>query len=315
MKFELDKAKIIKYLRIDSYFFLRMYLLNLSNITNPLPVMKKTLLLVLTSSLILSSCVSKKKFADIENKNKELEQEVVDQTAAVQACGIEVEKRDLKIASLEEELAFKLENYEKAARQAQDLSLLTSQNMQKTLEEMGKANDRWTSVNEALARKDSLNMALVLNLKGALSDVNDKDIEINVEKGVVYVAIADKLLFNSGSYALSNSAIDILGKVATVVNDKPTFDVLVEGHTDAQTVVQGSSIKDNWDLSVQRAASVVRILSDKYQVSPERLTAAGRSSYIPVADNDSAEGRAKNRRTKIILLPQLDEFYDLLQNN
>ncbi len=315
MKFELDKAKIIKYLRIDSYFFLRMYLLNLSNNTNPLPVMKKTLLLVLTSSLILSSCVSKKKFADIENKNNELEQEVVDQTAAVQACGIEVEKRDLKIASLEEELAFKLENYEKAARQAQDLSLLTSQNMQKTLEEMGKANDRWTSVNEALARKDSLNMALVLNLKGALSDVNDKDIEINVEKGVVYVAIADKLLFNSGSYALSNSAIDILGKVATVVNDKPTFDVLVEGHTDAQTVVQGSSIKDNWDLSVQRAASVVRILSDKYQVSPERLTAAGRSSYIPVADNDSAEGRAKNRRTKIILLPQLDEFYDLLQNN
>jgi len=311
----LDKAKIIKYLRIDSYFFLRMYLLNLSNNTNPLPVMKKTLLLVLTSSLILSSCVSKKKFADIENKNNELEQEVVDQTAAVQACGIEVEKRDLKIASLEEELAFKLENYEKAARQAQDLSLLTSQNMQKTLEEMGKANDRWTSVNEALARKDSLNMALVLNLKGALSDVNDKDIEINVEKGVVYVAIADKLLFNSGSYALSNSAIDILGKVATVVNDKPTFDVLVEGHTDAQTVVQGSSIKDNWDLSVQRAASVVRILSDKYQVSPERLTAAGRSSYIPVADNDSAEGRAKNRRTKIILLPQLDEFYDLLQNN
>ena len=315
MKFELDKAKIIKYLRIDSCFFLRMYLLNLSNNTNPLPVMKKTLLLVLTSSLILSSCVSKKKFADIENKNNELEQEVVDQTAAVQACGIEVEKRDLKIASLEEELAFKLENYEKAARQAQDLSLLTSQNMQKTLEEMGKANDRWTSVNEALARKDSLNMALVLNLKGALSDVNDKDIEINVEKGVVYVAIADKLLFNSGSYALSNSAIDILGKVATVVNDKPTFDVLVEGHTDAQTVVQGSSIKDNWDLSVQRAASVVRILSDKYQVSPERLTAAGRSSYIPVADNDSAEGRAKNRRTKIILLPQLDEFYDLLQNN
>ena len=315
MKFELDKAKIIKYLRIDSYFFLRMYLLNLSNNTNPLPVMKKTLLLVLTSSLILSSCVSKKKFADIEDKNNELKQEVVDQTAAVQACGIEVEKRDLKIASLEEELAFKLENYEKAARQAQDLSLLTSQNMQKTLEEMGKANDRWTSVNEALARKDSLNMALVLNLKGALSDVNDKDIEINVEKGVVYVAIADKLLFNSGSYALSNSAIDILGKVATVVNDKPTFDVLVEGHTDAQTVVQGSSIKDNWDLSVQRAASVVRILSDKYQVSPERLTAAGRSSYIPVADNDSAEGRAKNRRTKIILLPQLDEFYDLLQNN
>jgi chemotaxis protein MotB len=261
----------------------------------------------------LSSCVSKKKFVDIENKNNELEQEVVDQKAAVQAWGLEVEKRDLKIASLEDELAFKLENYEKATRQAQDLSLLTSQNMQKTLEEMGKANDRWTSVNEALARKDSLNMALVLNLKGALSDVNDKDIEINVEKGVVYVAIADKLLFNSGSYALSNSAIDILGKVAAVVNDKPTFDVLVEGHTDAQTVVQGSAIKDNWDLSVQRAASVVRILSDKYQVSPERLTAAGRSSYIPIADNDSAEGRAKNRRTKIILLPQLDEFFDLLQ--
>ena len=275
--------------------------------------MKKLFVVAVASSVVLTSCVSKKKFTDLENTNKALQQEVVDTKAALQECGVNVEKRELKIASLEEELKFKVENYEKAAKQAQDLSLLTSQNMQKTLEEMGKANDRWDDVNAALARKDSLNMALVLNLKGALADVNDKDIEINVEEGVVFISIADKLLFSSGSYAVSDSAVEILGKVATVVNDKPNFDIMVEGHTDDKSVKNGAEIKDNWELSVQRAASVVRVLTDKYEVAPERITAAGRSSYEPVADNDTKEGRAKNRRTKIILLPQLDEFFELLE--
>lgn len=275
--------------------------------------MKKLFVVAVASSVVLTSCVSKKKFTDLENTNKALQQEVVDTKAALQECGVNVEKRELKIASLEEELKFKVENYEKAAKQAQDLSLLTSQNMQKTLEEMGKANDRWDDVNAALARKDSLNMALVLNLKGALADVNDKDIEINVEEGVVFISIADKLLFSSGSYAVSDSAVEILGKVATVVNDKPNFDIMVEGHTDDKSVKNGAEIKDNWELSVQRATSVVRVLTDKYEVAPERITAAGRSSYEPVADNDTKEGRAKNRRTKIILLPQLDEFFELLE--
>ena len=275
--------------------------------------MKKLLVVALASSVVLTSCVSKKKYTELENTNSSLQQEVVDTKAALQECGVNVEKKDLKIASLQDELAFKVENYEKTAKQAQDLSLLTSQNMQKTLEEMGKANDRWTDVNDALAHKDSLNMALVLNLKGALADINDNDIEINVEKGVVFVSISDKLLFNSGSYAVSSKAIDVLGKVATVVNDKPSFEILVEGHTDNKLVKDGAAIKDNWELSVQRAAAVVRVLTDKYEVAPERITAAGRSSYVPVADNDTKEGRAKNRRTKIILLPQLDEFYNLLE--
>ena len=275
--------------------------------------MKKLLVVALASSVVLTSCVSKKKYTELENTNSSLQQEVVDTKAALQECGVNVEKKDLKIASLQDELAFKVENYEKTAKQAQDLSLLTSQNMQKTLEEMGKANDRWTDVNDALAHKDSLNMALVLNLKGALADINDSDIEINVEKGVVFVSISDKLLFNSGSYAVSSKAIDVLGKVATVVNDKPSFEILVEGHTDNKLVKDGAAIKDNWELSVQRAAAVVRVLTDKYEVAPERITAAGRSSYVPVSDNDTKEGRAKNRRTKIILLPQLDEFYNLLE--
>ncbi|MGB0837883.1 MAG: OmpA/MotB family protein [Flavobacteriaceae bacterium] len=275
--------------------------------------MKKLLVVALASSVVLTSCVSKKKYTELENTNSSLQQEVVDTKAALQECGVNVEKKDLKIASLQDELAFKVENYERTAKQAQDLSLLTSQNMQKTLEEMGKANDRWTDVNDALAHKDSLNMALVLNLKGALADINDNDIEINVEKGVVFVSISDKLLFNSGSYAVSSKAIDVLGKVATVVNDKPSFEILVEGHTDNKLVKDGAAIKDNWELSVQRAAAVVRVLTDKYEVAPERITAAGRSSYVPVADNDTKEGRAKNRRTKIILLPQLDEFYNLLE--
>lgn len=294
-----------------SFFFEVLFTKFVTNKINL--IMKKLFIVAIATSFALTSCVSKKKFTDLETTNKALQQEVVDTKAALQECGVNVEKRDLKIASLQEELEFKVENYEKAAKQAQDLSLLTSQNMQKTLEEMGKANDRWTDVNDALARKDSLNMALVLNLKGALADVNDKDIEISVEKGVVFVSISDKLLFNSGSYAVSQSAIEVLGKVATVVNDKPNFEILVEGHTDNKTVKDGAAIKDNWELSVQRAASIVRVLTDKYEVAPERITAAGRSSYEPVADNDTEDGRAKNRRTKIILLPQLDEFYELLE--
>lgn len=275
--------------------------------------MKKLLVVAVASSVVLTSCVSKKKYTELEGTNASLQQEVVDTKAALQECGVNVEKRDLKIASLEEELNFKVQNYEKAAKQAQDLQLLTSKNMQKTLDEMGKANDRWDDVNAALARKDSLNMALVLNLKGALGDINDEDIQINVEKDAVFVSINDNLLFNSGSYAVSSQAKEILGKVAAVVNDKSGFDIMVEGHTDNKTVKDGAAIKDNWELSVQRATAVTRVLVNDYSVAPERITAAGRSSYQPVSDNDTKAGRAKNRRTKIILLPNLDEFYNLLQ--
>jgi chemotaxis protein MotB len=151
----------------------------------------------------------------------------------------------------------------------------------------------------------------VTSLKGVLGNLNDEDISINVEKGVVYVSISDRLLFRSGSYEVSNEAEAVLGKVAKVANNRPDFEVLVEGHTDNKSI-STPVLQDNWDLSVKRATSVVRVL-EKFNVNPERMIASGRGEYVPVDSNDSAKGRAANRRTKIILLPKLDEFYGLIE--
>jgi chemotaxis protein MotB len=142
--------------------------------------------------------------------------------------------------------------------------------------------------------------------------MSDEDIEINVEKGVVYVSISDKLLFDSGRYNVTNRAKEVLGKVATVVKNKPNIEFMVEGHTDDQAI-KTSMFEDNWDLSVKRATSVVRILQDEFGVEPARMTAAGRSYYVPVSDNETAEGRAKNRRTRIVVLPKLDQFYGMIE--
>ena len=142
--------------------------------------------------------------------------------------------------------------------------------------------------------------------------MSDEDIEINVEKGVVYVSISDKLLFRSGSYTVTSRAKEVLGKVAKVVNDKPELEFMVEGHTD-NVPIKIDGIQDNWDLSVKRATAVVRILEKDFGVIPSRMTAAGRSYYLPIADNDTASNRAKNRRTRIVVLPKLDQFYDLIE--
>ena len=144
--------------------------------------------------------------------------------------------------------------------------------------------------------------------------MSDEDIEINVEKGVVYVSISDKLLFRSGSFTVTNRAKEVLGKVAKVVNDKPDIEFMVEGHTDNVPISKAEGVIDNWDLSVKRATAVVRILENDFDVSPARMTAAGRSYYIPVADIDTSANRAKNRRTRIIVLPKLDQFYDLIES-
>ena len=150
-----------------------------------------------------------------------------------------------------------------------------------------------------------------MNLKRSLADINDKDINIKVEKGVVYIDISDRLLFNSGQYTVTNEAKTVLGKVANVLNAHPDLDVMVEGHTDS-IPIHNNVITDNWDLSVKRATSVVRILENQYKISPIRMTAAGHSKFTPVATNDNKDGRALNRRTRIIILPQLDQFFKLM---
>jgi chemotaxis protein MotB len=156
-------------------------------------------------------------------------------------------------------------------------------------------------------------MALVMNLKGALADVNDKDINIKVDKGVVYIDISDKLLFASGKWDVTEAAKVVLGKVATVLKAQPDIEFMVEGNTDNKPYVHPGPLKDNWDLSVKRATSVVRILQTQYGLDPAHITAAGRGEYVPAADNGTEEGRAANRRTRIVILPQLDQFFKLLE--
>ena len=161
-------------------------------------------------------------------------------------------------------------------------------------------------------RKDSVTLALVTSLKGALGTLEGDDIQIEVEKGVVFVSISDKLLFDSASYTVSKEARRVLGKVAKVVNAKPNIEIMVEGHTDTDPI-HTKMFEDNWDLSVKRATSIVRILQHQYHVDPSRMIAAGRSEYVPVATNSTAAGKAKNRRTRIIVMPKLNQFFEMIE--
>jgi len=180
------------------------------------------------------------------------------------------------------------------------------------LESLSNQYDFIQDLTTKIHTKDSLNLALVLNLKRSLIDINDDDIQIEIRGGMVHVSISDKLLFQSGSSKISPKANDVLGKIAAVLNDHYELDVIVEGHTD-NVPISNSCVADNWDLSVKRATSVVRVLEREHYVDPQRLTAAGRSEYIPKADNDSSLGRGINRRTEIVITPKMDQFFKLLE--
>ena len=189
-----------------------------------------------------------------------------------------------------------------------------AESIKKSLDNIGAKDLYIQGLQSTMARKDSINMNLVMNLKGAIGDLNDGDINVKIDKGVVYVDISDKLLFKSGSFEVTSNAKNVLGKVAKVLAAQPDIDFMVEGHTDSKQLIgSDNAIEDNWDLSVKRATTVVRILQDTYHLDPKRMTAAGRSEYLPLTDNGTAEGRAKNRRTRIVILPQLDQFFKLLE--
>ena len=196
-----------------------------------------------------------------------------------------------------------------------DLSVINktgSENIQKSLESMTQQYSFIQNLTSKLQSKDSLNLALVMNLKRSLVDINDEDVQVEVKGGVVYISISDKLLYAPGSTKISLEAYDILAKLATVMNDHDDMNVLVEGHTDDVPITK-DCITDNWDLSAKRATEIVRLLETKYYVAPERLSAAGRSKYAPKAQNTSPEGRSMNRRTEIIITPKLDQFFQLLE--
>ena len=276
--------------------------------------MKKTVFLMTLCGTLLASCVSSKKFSELEALQKSTNDLLNAATVKLNTCDEEKAAALANVASLEEQINFLKSNNQDLISNLGNLTTLSqkgAENLEKSLESLKEKDTRIKSLRDAVTRKDSVTLALVTSLKGVLGNIADEDIEINVEKGVVYVSISDKLLFRSGSFSVNNAAKEVLGKVAKVINDKPELEFMVEGHTDNVPIkVEGT--QDNWDLSVRRATAIVRILQKDFGVAPERMTAAGRGEYIPVADNDSSAGRAKNRRTRIVVLPKLDQFYDLI---
>ena len=277
--------------------------------------MKKIFLLILSVSFLLPSCVSQKKYAALEAMNQQSKDLLNSATVKLNTCIDEKAGAEAELKSLKEQVTFLSNNNQDLINTMGNLTTLSqkgAENLEKSLESMKEKDLTINTMRDAVTRRDSVTLALVTSLKGTFIDINDKDIEVNVEKGVVFISISDKLLFNSGSYVVSERAKEVLGKVAKVVLEKPEIEFLVEGHTDNQSI-QNEVLLDNWDLSVKRATSVVRVLQNDFGVQPERMTAAGRSYYVPVADNDTAENRSKNRRTRIVVLPKLDQFYDLIE--
>ncbi|PWT95445.1 MAG: hypothetical protein C5B52_17810 [Bacteroidetes bacterium] len=283
----------------------------------------KTLIVTGASTILMFSCVSSKKYKDAQAKYNDLNAAHTKLQADLKGCEDEKSAQANKISGLQgdvdnlnKQIAFLKENNTQALKQLQDLSVISSsqaESIKKSLDNIGAKDAYIQDLQAAMARKDSLNMALVMNLKGAIGNLDDKDINIKVDKGVVYIDISDKLLFKSGKYEVTDQAKTVLGKVATVLKNQPDIEFMVEGHTDNVPYKGSSVLLDNWDLSVKRATSVVRILQNQYGLDPAKMAAAGRSEYVPVADNSTAEGKAANRRTRIVILPQLDQFFKLLE--
>lgn len=275
----------------------------------------KRFLLAGICATFLVSCVSQKKYAELEAKEKETRDLLNTATVKLNTCLEEKSTAETKMRTLEDQVKFLKGNNQVLINNMGNLTDLTkkgAENLEKSLESLKEKDLTIRRLQDAVTRRDSVNLALVQSLKGVLGNLDDEDIEVSVEKGVVYVSISDKLLFSSGSFNVTSKAKKVLEKVAMVVKNKPDFDFLVEGHTDDRSI-STAVIRDNWDLSVKRAVSIVRILQNDFGVRPERMTAAGRSSYIPLDTNETTEGRARNRRTRIVVLPKLDQFYGMIE--
>ncbi len=274
--------------------------------------MKKILLVTVLSAATLTSCVSKKKYV-------ELETELSNTQSNLQRTTMEKEEAQAKLDAIEARVAdynakinsLKESNDEKM--EMNDLTVMsnnTKKNMRATLAKVDQSE-----LSKATTLEDSINLAVSYNLKQSITDDSESDdVQITVDKTVVMINVSDKLLFKSGSYRLNNKANNLMQKLAEVINSEPSMEVMVEGHTDSQTMVPGSYIQDNWDLSVRRATSIVRLLQDKYNVDPAKLIAAGRSSYAPLVENSNKDNMAKNRRTRIVIIPNLDKFFAMMES-
>ncbi len=284
--------------------------------------MKTKFIVVLVTIALLGSCVSSKKFKSSESRvaqeklaHAKTQQDLANTESQRKVCETKVADLLTQLQALKEQNTFLKENNTQALKQLENLSVISSsqaESIKKSMENMGIKDNMIFSLQSSLAQRDSLNMALVMNLKGAIGNLDDKDINIKVDKGVVYIDISDKMLFKSGSYNITDRASEILGKVALVLKNQKDIEFMVEGHTDDVPFFRGDLV-DNWDLSVKRATAVVRVLQNKYGLNPAMMTAAGRGEYQPLGPNDTVDGKAANRRTRIVILPQLDQFFKLLE--
>ncbi|GGW58735.1 chemotaxis protein MotB [Winogradskyella epiphytica] len=276
--------------------------------------------ILLVTAILFSSCVSKKKYLALEQENGQIKSELTktrvekedleNKFAVIEA---RVNQYNAKIQSLNEDVeGLTIENKAKfeVSEDGAVVSTASKEKMRETLK-----NVDAEKLANAKTLKDSMNLAVQYNLSKAMdtSDLNeDEDIVVDINETVVMISIADDMLFNTASYRVGNKADKILKKLADVINSEPSLDVMVEGHTDSRSI-STEKIADNWDLSVLRATSVVRKLQNQFKVAPEQLIASGRSSYQPLVENDSRENRAKNRRTRIILMPNIDKFFAMME--
>ncbi len=301
------------------------------------------ILFFLSIGLMMTSCISKKKFqqamAGLEEDNKiankqlgECGESLNEYMAKLSSCNQDREKlkgqlstaqsnlqlREEQINDLKEQINDIRSLRDKQVSQLDDLTTLSqsaNENIKETLGQLERKDEYIQLLQAAKTRADSINLALAVNLKSVLNEgIADNDVEVKVDKTVVFVNLSDKMLFTSGSSTITPRAQEVLGKIAQIIESRPELEVMVEGYTDNQPI-NTTCVKDNWELSVKRATSVVKVLQNNYRIDPNRLIAAGRGEYNALASNDTAAGRSTNRRTRIIILPKLDQFYDLLNPN
>ena len=278
----------------------------------------KISVITLACALTLGSCASKKDLLAAQQKYQEAQQKYDNCQNENKDLLVSLAEYKTKSASLENQVAEKNASLKEmnTALQAMKTSLDNSinqggANISKLVDEINASNKYIKQLIEAKSKSDSLNMALTNRLTRSLSKEELKDVDVQVLKGVVYISLNDNMLYKSGSYEISEAASETLSKIAKTITDYSDYEVLIEGNTD-NVPIKKTNIRNNWDLSALRASSVVQELQNKYGVNPSRLSAAGRGEYNPVSDNDTAEGRAKNRRTQIIITPKLDQFLDLI---
>lgn len=278
--------------------------------------MKTRSIILVTGILVLAAtgCVSKKKYAALDNDYKSLQSEYTTTQLALTECqtgGKSLQSMLADSKKANEDLQRNYAELQKALNQSIANSSQGNVNISKLVDEINASNRYIKQLIDAKSKSDSLNMVLTNNLTRSLSSSELRDVDVKVLKGVVYISLADNMLFRSGSYQISDQAMDILSKIAKIIKDYKDYDVLIEGNTD-NVPISKTNIRNNWDLSALRASSVVQVLQNKFGVDPSRLTAGGRGEYNPIATNSTTEGRQLNRRTQIIITPNLDQFMDLI---